>query len=82
MDDYSIPLRRDAAAEFIREHFSIPCSSRTLAKFASGCGGPLYRYCGRFPVYYVADLTAWATKKTGPKVSSATEARAHKAGAA
>jgi hypothetical protein len=75
MDNQSKPLRRDAAAEFIRENFSIPCSVRTLAKFASVGGGPLYRYSCRFPVYDVADLKAWATGKVGPKVGSFSEAR-------
>jgi hypothetical protein len=75
MDDHSKLLRRDAAAEFIRDNFSIPCSARTLAKFASVGGGPLYQYAGRFPVYYAADLTAWATKKIGPKVGTFSESR-------
>jgi hypothetical protein len=82
MDDHSKPLRRDDAAAFIRDNFSIPCSERTLAKFASKGGGPLYRYSGRFPVYDVADLLAWGTAKVGPRVSSATEAREIKANAA
>jgi hypothetical protein len=81
-DAQSKPLRRDDAAKFVRENFSIPCSARTLAKFASIGGGPLYRYSGRFPVYDVADLKAWATGKVGPRVSSATEARGIKASAA
>lgn len=75
MGDQPKLLRRDAAAEFIREHFSIPCSARTLAKFASVGGGPLYRYSGRFPIYDTADLMAWAAGKVGPKVGTFSEAR-------
>lgn len=75
MDIQSNLLRRDAAAQYIRDKFSIPCSARTLAKFASIGGGPLYRYSGRFPIYDIADLAAWAKKKIGPRVSSATEHR-------
>jgi hypothetical protein len=75
MDIQSNLLRRDAAAQYIRDQFSIPCSARTLAKFASIGGGPAYRYSGRFPIYDVADLTAWAKQKIGPRVSSATEHR-------
>jgi hypothetical protein len=76
MEDSSFLLRRDAAAEFIRNNFSIPCTTQTLAKFASIGGGPLYRYNGRFPVYDPADLAAWVAERTGPKVSSVSEARA------
>ena len=75
MNDQPKPLRRLAAAEFIREKFSIPCSERTLAKFASKGGGPLYRYSGRFPVYDVSDLLAWGAGKVGPKVETFSEAR-------
>ena len=57
------------------KNFSIPCSARTLAKFASVGGGPLYRYSGRFPVYETADLMAWAAGKVGPKVGTYSEAR-------
>jgi hypothetical protein len=79
MNNHSKPLRRDAAAALIRDNFSIPCSVQTLAKFASAGGGPIYQYCGRFPIYYEADLRAWATKKIGPQVTSATESRGLKA---
>jgi hypothetical protein len=83
MEDHSKPpLRRSAAAAFIRENFSIPCSVQTLAKFASAGGGPFYRYSGRFPVYDVADLLAWGAAKVGPRVSSVTEARELKGAAA
>jgi hypothetical protein len=75
MDDHSKLLRRDAAAEFIRDNFSIPCSARTLAKFASVGGGPRYRYSGRFPIYEVVDLTAWAAGRVGPKVGTFSESR-------
>jgi hypothetical protein len=75
MDDQPKPLRRFQAAELIRAKFSIPCSERTLAKYASKGGGPLYRYSGRFPVYDVADLMAWGAGKVGPKVGTFSEAR-------
>jgi hypothetical protein len=75
MDLQSKLLRRDEAARFVRETYSIPCSARTLAKFASIGGGPVYRYSGRFPIYDVADLAAWAKQKIGPRVNSATEHR-------
>jgi hypothetical protein len=81
-DNSKPPLRRPAAAAFIRENFSTPCSVQTLAKLASAGGGPFYRYSGRFPVYDVADLLAWGTAKVGPRVSSVTEAREMKASAA
>lgn len=75
MEDVPFLLRRDAAAEYIENNFSIPCSRQTLAKYASTGGGPLFRYSGRFPLYDVADLAAWAAERTGPKVGSVSEAR-------
>jgi hypothetical protein len=75
MEDAPFLLRRDAAADYIRNNFPFPCSVQTLAKLASSGGGPLYRYSGRFPVYDIVDLNTWATERTGPKVGSVSEAR-------
>jgi hypothetical protein len=44
-------LRRKAAAEYLRGRWGIPCSEKTLAKLACIGGGPVYRLCGRTPLY-------------------------------
>ena len=74
--------RKDAAA-YISATFGIPCSPKTLAKFASlgvadGLGnvGPAFRKAGHFAVYSTSDLDEWANARLGPLVRSTSEARA------
>ncbi|MCW2315103.1 hypothetical protein M2322_000623 [Rhodoblastus acidophilus] len=65
------PLRRDAAAEYIREKFGFPCSTQWLAKLAVIGGGPIYVKAGRFPMYQPSDLDAWArSRMSAPKRST------------
>jgi hypothetical protein len=69
-------LRRDEAANYVRERHKYPCSRRTLAKKASeGSDGPPFLMCGRFPYYPVSGLDRWAVSKRGPLVRSTAEAR-------
>ena len=66
-------LRRAQAAEYIVETYNVPCSPKTLAKLAcvSSEGPPFH--AGRFPLYPVSGLDAWAKKKIGPLVRSTSE---------
>jgi hypothetical protein len=66
-------LRRDAAAAYITDKHGIPCSPRTLAKYAVIGGGPAFRKAGRFPLYDLSDLDQWAESKIGPRVNSTSE---------
>ena len=66
-------LRRKAAAEYIRVRWGIPCSEKTLAKLACIGGGPVYRLCGRTPLYAPADLDSFAESKIGKPVRSTSE---------
>lgn len=67
-------LRRVDAAKYITETYSIPCSPKTLAKIACvGSDGPPFRLAGRFPLYPVDGLDAWAMSKIGPLVRSTSE---------
>jgi len=66
-------LRRRAAAEHLRSRWGIPCSEKTLAKLACVGGGPVYRLCGRIPLYTPADLDAFAESKIGKPVRSTSE---------
>ena len=62
------PLRRQAAAAYIRDTHGQVCASRTLAKLASLGGGPAFRKAGKFPLYEPDDLDAWAMARLSPKV--------------
>jgi hypothetical protein len=66
-------LRRAQAAEYVVETYNFPCSPKTLAKLAcvSSEGPPFH--AGRFPLYPVSGLDAWAKKKIGPLVRSTSE---------
>jgi hypothetical protein len=66
-------LRRKEAAHYVSEILGIPLSNQTLAKLAVTGGGPLFRKAGRFPLYELADLDAWAMSKLGPKQRSTSD---------
>jgi hypothetical protein len=69
----SVYLRRQAAAEYLRTHWGIPCSPKTLAKLACIGGGPIYRLYGRIPLYSHAHLDAFAEAKLSKPVRSTSE---------
>jgi hypothetical protein len=70
-------LRRTEAARYVVETHNVPCSPKTLAKLACiSSSGPPFRLAGRFPLYPVSGLDAWARAKIGPLVHSTSEARA------
>ena len=60
-------LRRRAAAEYLRSRWGIPCSEKTMAKLACVGGGPVYRLCGKIPLYTPADLDAFASPKSASR---------------
>jgi hypothetical protein len=66
-------LRRRAAGEYLRSRWGIPCSEKTLAKLACIGGGPVYRLCGRTPLYTTSDLDSFAESKIGKPVRSTSE---------
>jgi hypothetical protein len=68
-------FRRAAAAKYVADTYGIPCSPKTLAKLACVGGGPPFRLAGRFPLYPVSGLDAWAQSKIGPLVRSTSELR-------
>ena len=70
-------LRRAEAAKYIVDTYNVPCSPKTLAKLACvSSDGPPFRKAGRFPLYPVSGLDAWAQGKIGPLVRSTSEASA------
>jgi hypothetical protein len=70
-------FRRAEAAKYVVETHNVPCSPKTLAKLACvSSEGPPFRLAGRFPLYPISGLDAWALAKIGPLVRSTSEARA------
>ena len=69
-------LRRSEAAKYVTDTYGIPCSPKTLAKLACiSSEGPPFRLAGRFPLYPIPGLDAWAQSKIGPLVRSTSEVR-------
>ena len=69
-------LRRVEAAKYVVETYNVPCSPKTLAKLACvSSEGPPFRLAGRYPLYPIAGLDAWAQKKIGPLIHSTSEVR-------
>lgn len=58
-------LNRSEAAEYLSSR-GLPLSKNTLQKLASEGGGPRYQIFGRYALYQVAELNAWAEAKLGP----------------
>jgi hypothetical protein len=67
-------LQRTEAAAYIRDTYGVPCSPKTLAKWACvSSDGPPFRKASRTPLYSRADLDAWAEARIGPRVRSTSE---------
>ena len=67
-------LRRSEAAKYVVDKYNIPCSPKTLAKLACvSSDGPPFRLAGRFPLYPVSGLDAWAQRKIGPLIRSTSQ---------
>jgi hypothetical protein len=68
-------LRRKEAAKYIVDKYAMPCSAKTLAKIACvSSTGPPFRLAGRFPIYPISGLDAWAMGKIGPLIRSTAQA--------
>ncbi len=68
-------LRRSEASRYLRERYGIRAAVSTLAKWAHLGGGPVMTYDGRFPLYSVDDLDAWAQERLITRVRSTSELR-------
>jgi hypothetical protein len=66
-------LRRKAAAQYLREHWGLPCSPNTLAKLAVVGGGPTYRRAGRIPLYSVENLDRYVEQKLGKELRTTSD---------
>lgn len=56
-------LRRKEAAKYVQETYAFPVSVQWLAKLVSTGGGPVFVKAGRYPLYRVSDLDAWAQSR-------------------
>jgi len=65
-NQYSRPLRRREASDYLLNRHGIDRKPVTLAKYATVGGGPAYRLAGRFPLYNPSDLDAWAESIMSP----------------
>ena len=65
-------LRRSEAAAHLKSRYGVG-ATQTLAKLACIGGGPIFHKIGRFPVYTVADLDAWAAGRMSGPVRSTSE---------
>lgn len=70
-------LRRKQAADYIRDQWGMPCSTKWLAKLAVVGGGPVFRKAGRYPMYPPAGLDDWVEKRMGsPRTNTSGKAEA------
>lgn len=65
-------LRRDKAAQYLQERFGA-YTAETLAKLACVGGGPRFQKLGRYPVYTLEELDAWAESRMSLPVCSTSE---------
>jgi hypothetical protein len=69
-----INLRRADAGRYLKERWGVPCSGKTLAKMAClKSDGPVMVYAGRFPLYPVDGLDAYAKSRLSHPVRSTSE---------
>lgn len=59
-------LRRESAAEYLRERYGLRCSATTLKKYATRGGGPRFHRVNRTALYPTSELDRWAVQKLGP----------------
>jgi hypothetical protein len=67
-------LRPNEAVEYLRERVGFG-SYRTLAKYRTIGGGPMFRKIGRLVVYAPSDLDAWAASRMSAPMASTSDHR-------
>lgn len=68
-------MRRREASAYLLEMHGISLMPATLAKLAVVGGGPRFRTDGRFPLYELQELDAFAEARLGPLRSSTSDTR-------
>lgn len=67
-------LRREDAARYVRDTWSIPCTRNWLAKLAVTGEGPTFVRVGRFPLYAPDDLDTWVKDRMSAPMTSTSKA--------
>jgi hypothetical protein len=65
--------RRKAASQYLRDHWGLEYSPKTLAKLAVTGGGPVFQRAGRFPYYTISNLDLFAEQKFGKPMRSTSD---------
>jgi len=74
-------LSRADAAAYVAKKFGFPCSEQTLAKLAVRRQGPQFKRAnGRFAVYPVPGLDAWAVTRISNAPAATTDETEHRPG--
>jgi hypothetical protein len=74
-------LSRADAAAYVAKKFGFPCSEQTLAKLAVKRQGPQFKRAnGRFAVYPVRGLDAWAVTRISNAPAATTDETEHRPG--
>jgi len=68
-------LRRAEASAYLRRRYGIRAAVRTMAKWAWQGGGPPFYRDGKYPLYPVDGLDAWAQARLGTPLRSTSELR-------
>lgn len=66
-------LQRDDVSRHLWDAWGMRVAPATLAKLASSGGGPKFHKVGRTPIYPLDEVNAWARKRLGPLLSSASD---------
>jgi hypothetical protein len=67
------PVRAEGASHYLKARWGIDIKASTLGKLRCIGGGPAFRRAGRWPIYDVSDLDAWAQARLSEKVKSTSE---------
>ncbi len=71
-------LRRWEASEYLLATHGLSVATATLAALAVKGGGPKFNKAGRWPLYPLEELDAWARERLGAVVANTSEAAANK----
>lgn len=66
-------LRRQKAAQYVKEKWGVPCAPKTLAKLAVVGGGPPFVRYGRVPLSDIESLDNWVRSKLSRQFKSTSE---------
>ncbi len=66
-------LTKKQASEYLTNELGLPISEKTLSKYISIGGSPIFRKFGRRVVYSIEDLTSWADNRLSKPVTNSSQ---------